>query len=316
VVTTTPSPTTQGAASRVGLPRWLDVALVANLVVEVGIVLTGGLVRLTGSGLGCPTWPECVPGSVTPVVRQPEGVHKYIEFGNRALTSVVGLAALAVLVGAVLVVRRGRPRTLLGWAALPLIGVIAQAVLGGVTVLTRLHPATVAAHFLVSMALVSVSTALLLRMRSGDGPPVRQVRPEIGRLVRGLLALTAVVLVLGTLVTGSGPHSGDADQPARFGFDPRSVSWLHSDAVLIWFGLIFAVLVGLHFTQAPPRVTRAARVVLAVGLVQGLIGYVQYATGLPVVAVALHMLGASLLVVVVTWLVATLVVRSPVLDPG
>jgi heme a synthase len=301
---------------RLGLPRWLDVVLLANLVVEVAIVVTGGLVRLTGSGLGCPTWPECVPGSFTPVLRQPEGVHKYIEFGNRTLTSVAGLAALAALVGTVLVVRRGRPAVLVRWAALPLIGVLAQAVLGGVTVLTHLHPATVAAHFLLSMALVSVSTYLLLRVRSGDGTPVRQVRPEISRMIGGLVALTAVVLALGTVVTGSGPHSGDADQPARLGLDPRAASWLHSDAVLVWFGLLGAVLVGLHFTQAPAAVTRAARVLLAVGLLQGAVGYLQYATGLPVVAVAGHMLGASLMVVAVTWLVGTLVVRSPALDPG
>ncbi len=291
--------------------RWVGGALVANLVVQVLIVVTGGLVRLTGSGLGCPTWPQCVPGSYTPVVQQPQGVHKYIEFGNRTLTSVVGVAALAALVGVWLVVRRaGRRRSLLAVAALPLLGVVVQAVLGGITVLTRLHPATVAAHFLVSAAIVAASTYLLWRVREGDGPAVAVVAVEVRWLGRALVALTAVVLLLGTLVTGSGPRSGDATAPARFGFDPRTMSWLHSDAVLVWFGILLALIVALRLTGAPTAVRRAARVTLLVGLLQGAIGYLQYLTGLPVVAVALHMLGASLLVIAVTRLTLSLRVRA------
>lgn len=295
-----------------GLPPWARWALVANLVAQVGIVVTGGLVRLTGSGLGCPTWPQCVPGSYIPVVQQPQGIHKYIEFGNRTLTSVVGLAALAALVAVVLDVRRrGRPRGLVALAAVPLVGVLVQAVLGGITVLTHLSPATVAAHFLVSAGIIAASTALLVRAQQDDGPPAPVVRDELRWLAWALGALTALVLVLGTVVTGSGPHSGDAEAPARFGFDPRSVTWLHSDAVLLWFGVLLALLMALRLTEAPAAVRRAALVTLGVGLVQGLIGYGQYLTGLPVVPVALHMLGACLLVVAVTRLLLSLRQRQP-----
>jgi cytochrome c oxidase assembly protein subunit 15 len=286
--------------------------LVANLVVQVGIVVTGGLVRLTGSGLGCPTWPQCVPGSYTPVVHQPQGIHKYIEFGNRTLTGVVGIAAgIALVVVALLVWRTTRPRRLVAVAALPLVGVVVQAVLGGITVLTHLNPATVAAHFLVSMGLVAASAYLLWRFAEPDGVPLPVVRPEITVLGQVLAGLTAVVLLLGTVVTGSGPHSGDAEAPARLALDPRAMSWLHSDSVLVWFGVLLAMIVALRLTSAPAAAHRAAWWVLGVGLGQGLIGYLQYLTGLPVIAVALHMLGASLLVIVVTRLLLSLRERRP-----
>ena len=304
-------PATRDLASS-GLSRRARWVLVANLVTEIGIVVTGGLVRLTGSGLGCPTWPQCVPGSYTPVVQQPQGVHKYIEFGNRTLTSVVGVVALAALVAVVLDVRRrSRPRRLVALAAVPLVGVLAQAVLGGVTVLTHLSPATVAAHFLVSALIVAASTVLLVRAQEDDGPAQPVVRSELVLMGWALTALTAVVVVLGTVVTGSGPHSGDADSPARLGLDPRAMSWLHADSVLLWFGLLLALLVALRLTDAPSPARRAGVVTLGVGLAQGLVGYVQYLTGLPVVAVALHMLGACLLVVAVTRLLMSLRERRP-----
>ncbi|MGL5858650.1 MAG: COX15/CtaA family protein [Angustibacter sp.] len=299
---------------------WLDrparAVAIANVIAQIGIVVTGGLVRLTGSGLGCPTWPQCVPGSYTPVVEQAEGVHKYIEFGNRMLTGVIGLIALATLVLVARSVRRGRrPRHLVLLGSVPFIGVAAQAVLGGLTVLAGLHPATVAAHFLLSAILICASTVVVVRLGAPDGPRTLVVRREVVWLTRVLLVLTGVVLVLGTVVTGSGPHSGDADQPARFGFDPRTVSWLHADAVLLWFGVVAAILVALRLTEAPAAVRRAAAVVLAIGLAQGAIGYVQYATGLPEVAVAAHMLGASVLVVAVTVFAMRLTPRATAGEP-
>lgn len=295
-----------GATAPARLDRFVRPALLVNLVLQIGIVVTGGLVRLTGSGLGCPTWPECVPGSYTPTVEQAEGYHKYIEFGNRTLTGVIGLGALAAFVVVALLVRRGaglrRARGLLLLAAVPFLGVLAQAVLGGVTVLTGLSPETVAAHFLLSMVLVAASTALYLVVLA---PTAAVGRREVRWVARSVAVVAAVVLVLGTVVTGSGPHSGDADTPARFPFDPRLVSWLHADAVWLFVGLVAALVVALRLAGGGPVALRRAGWLVAVTLLQGVVGYVQYFTGLPVALVALHMLGASLLVVAVTASVAS-----------
>jgi cytochrome c oxidase assembly protein subunit 15 len=291
---------------------WLRRALLLNLVLEVGIVVTGGLVRLTGSGLGCPTWPECVPGSYVPVREQAEGFHRFIEFGNRTLTGAVGFGALFVLYA----VWRwaGRRRDLMVPAWIVLMGVATQAVLGGITVRTGLHPATVAAHFLVSMALVATSAFLLVRSEEPPGPRALVVPPLVARLAWLACAVAAAVLVLGTVVTGSGPHSGDADEPARFGFDPRTISWLHADAVMLFIGLVVAVWVAARLTATSPRAAEAWRWVLLVTLVQGLVGYVQYLAGLPEVLVIAHMLLASLLVVALTGGMVRL--RSRALTPA
>ena len=289
---------------------WLRRALLTNLILEVGIVVTGGLVRLTGSGLGCPTWPECVPGSFIPVPEQEEGFHKIIEFGNRTLTGAVGLAALLVIV-AVWRWAPGRRRwapgrpALLRISVLPLVGVLLQAVLGGVTVLTGLNPAIVAAHFLASMVLVSLSAYLLYRVGEGDGVPVTLVRNEIRWLAWATASLGAVILVLGTVVTGSGPHSGDATTP-RFGFDPRTIAWLHADTVMLFVGLVVAVLLAVQLTASNPRPRRAWHAVLGITVLQGLVGYTQYLTDLPEVLVMVHMLGASLLAVALTYGVLSL----------
>ena len=269
-----------------------------NLVVEVLIVVTGGLVRLTGSGLGCPTWPECVPGSYTPVPHQAEGWHRYIEFGNRTLTSVVSIAAIAT----VYAVWRwaSRRRDLLAPAVGVLVGVGVQAVLGGITVRTGLNPVTVAAHFLVSMCLVATSAYLVFRAPEAAGARRLVVHPLVERLAWATSAVAAVVLLLGTVVTGSGPHSGDADEPARFGFDPRTISWLHADAVMLFVGLVVAVWVASRLTSESPLPGRAWAAVLGVTLAQGVVGYTQYLTGLPWVVVLVHMLLATLLVVALT----------------
>lgn len=277
---------------------WLRRVLLVNLILEIGIVVTGGLVRLTGSGLGCPTWPQCVPGSFTPVVEQAQGFHKLIEFGNRTLTSVVGIAAVLVIVA----IWRWAPnrRALRRISFLPLVGVLLQAVLGGITVLTGLNPALVAAHFLASMVLVSGSAYLLYRVSEGDGPPVALVRHEIRSVAWVTAVLGGVVLVLGTVVTGSGPHSGDASTP-RFGFDPRTISWLHADAVMLFVGLVVAVLLAVQVTARDPRPRRVWHAVFGITVLQGLIGYTQYLTGLPEALVMIHMLGASLLAVSLTY---------------
>jgi cytochrome c oxidase assembly protein subunit 15 len=271
---------------------------VANLVLEVLIVVTGGLVRLTGSGLGCPSWPECVPGSYVPVREQAEGIHKFIEFGNRTLTGAVGFGALLVLYA--VWKWAGRRRDLMVPAWLVLGGVVTQAVLGGITVRTGLHPATVSAHFLVSMVLVATSAYIVFRAQEPPGDRPLVVHPVVERLAWATCAVASLVLLLGTVVTGSGPHSGDADEPARFGFDPRTISWLHADAVMLFIGLVIAVWVAARLSAADRRAPDAWRTVLLVTLAQGLIGYVQYLTGLPEVLVLAHMLLASLLVVALT----------------
>jgi cytochrome c oxidase assembly protein subunit 15 len=259
----------------------------ANAVANAAIVVTGGAVRLTGSGLGCPTWPRCTDESF---VATPElAGHGVIEFGNRLLT----FALTAVAIATVVVVFRSVRRDLRALAVIGFLGIPAQALLGGITVLTGLNPWTVAAHFLLSMVLVAVATILWLRSREpGVGQPLLR-RPFV-LLVTGIAAATAVVLVIGTVVTGSGPHSGDPEA-GRTGFDPELVSQLHADVVFLLIGLTVALLVALYAIDSPARVRRAARDLLVVELAQGLIGYVQYFTDLPVALVLLHMLGAVLI---------------------
>jgi heme a synthase len=264
----------------------------ANAVANGAIVVTGGAVRLTGSGLGCPTWPRCTSESF---VATPElAGHGVIEFGNRLLTFVLAAVAIATVVA---VWRSGR-RDLRPLAVLTFLGIPAQALLGGVTVLTGLDPWTVAAHFLLSIVLIALATVLWLRSREpGVGRPL--LRRPLALLVAGTAAVTGVVLVLGTLVTGSGPHSGDVDADDvptgdRMGFDVELISQLHADAVFLLVGLTVALLVSLYATDAPGRVKRAARDLLVVQLAQGVVGYVQYFTDLPIALVLLHMLGAVL----------------------
>jgi len=267
---------------------------VAGIVVQAGIVVTGGLVRLTGSGLGCPTVPQCVPGSYVPVERQPQGFHKLIEFGNRSLTFVVAIVIVACIVVAWRTVPRRRPLVVL--ASIGLLGVFGQAILGAISVLTKLNPAIVAAHFLLSMPLIAAAVALAERAKdAGDATPVSTVRREVTVLARVLIGAALVVLVLGTVVTGSGPYSGDKDHPARFGFDEAKVSWLHADAVMIFVGLVVALLIAVRLSDAPAVAVRRANVLLVVTLLQGAIGYTQYFTGLPWVLVSVHMLCATLL---------------------
>ncbi|MGY1603214.1 COX15/CtaA family protein [Geodermatophilus sp. SYSU D00815] len=274
-------------------PTVISRVALANVVANVLIVVTGGAVRLTGSGLGCPTWPRCTSESF---VTTPEmGGHGVIEFGNRTLTGVLTVTAVATLV----VVWRSARTDLRRLAVLSFLGIPVQAALGGVTVLTGLNPWTVAAHFLLSMALIAVTTVLWLRSREpGVGQLV--VRRPLPLLVAGVAAVTAAVLVAGTIVTGSGPHSGDVDEndvPTgdRIGVDPELMSQLHADVVFLLIGLTVALLVALHATDSPGRVRRAARDLLVVQLAQGVVGYVQYFTDLPVVLVLLHMLGAALI---------------------
>jgi cytochrome c oxidase assembly protein subunit 15 len=270
-------------------PAALSRVALANVVANGVIVVTGGAVRLTGSGLGCPTWPECTDGSIRPT---PElAGHGLIEFGNRLLTFALVLVAVGT-VGAVFASGRRDLRRL---AVLSLLGIPAQALLGGVTVLTGLNPWTVAAHFLLSMVLVAIATLLWLRSREfGVGQLL--VRRPFWLLTVGIAAAVAAVQVIGTVVTGSGPHSGDP-AAGRTGFDPALVSQLHADIVFLLIGLTVALLVALTATDSPGRIRRAARDLLVVELAQGVIGYVQYFTHVPALLVLVHMAGAVLITV-------------------
>jgi cytochrome c oxidase assembly protein subunit 15 len=281
--------------------RWLRRVLLANLVGQVLIVLSGGIVRLSGSGLGCPTFPQCVGGSYIPVVTQPQGFHKFIEFGNRMLTFVLTVLAVAALIAVWRYVRSGPGASRLRWlGAVPFVGVLAQALIGGISVLTQLNPTVVAVHFLVSMGLIAGSTVLLLVAVPAEQPDGVRSGFRVQALTVGLAVMMVPMLALGTVVTGSGPHSGDADDPNRFSFNIQTVARLHSGAVWVFVILLVAVLVTLRRTPERPAVQRRALILLGLTLAQGVIGYVQYALGVPIALVAVHMLGASLMVVAVT----------------
>jgi len=272
---------------------------VANLMVitQSAIVITGASVRLTGSGLGCSTWPECTPGSYTPSPDQPEApLHAWIEFGNRLLTFVLFLNALALMIS----ILRNR-KELFGLGAIQILGILAQAVLGGITVLTGLNPATVAGHFMLSIILIAA--ALSLRQRIYGKSPSGLIVSKLTRnLARALVILTFVVLIAGTIVTGSGPHAGDSTAE-RFPLDARTVSWIHADLVIALIGVAIALLISIQVGESgATREILGARikVFLLASLVQGAIGYTQYFTGLPEVLVAFHILG-SILVWLSAW---------------
>ena len=255
------------------------------LFAQAAIVVTGGAVRLTGSGLGCPTWPECTPGSYTPKPYQvEEQVKVWIEFGNRLLTFVLVLAAITVVLS---VLAAGR-KDLRGLALGQILGIVGQGVLGGITVLTGLHPATVGAHFLLSIVLIAGAASLRAQRNS---PSVKiQSDPLVKKIATAHIITTFIVLILGTIVTGSGPHAGDATAP-RYSFDLRTVAWLHADVVIALLGITFAFFV-VQGTSVDTK--KRLKIFLAIALGQGLIGYVQWFTDLPEILVGFHLAGSTL----------------------
>lgn len=270
----------------------------ASLVANTGIVVTGGAVRLTGSGLGCPTWPRCTEDDFTP--HGALDFHSAIEFGNRLLTFVLVAVAVLTFVAAV---RTGR-RHLVGLAAVLAAGIPLQAVIGGITVLTDLNPWIVSLHLLLSMTLVGLSVRFL-QVLDRPTPAVGGPATTLAWIV---LAAAWVVLYLGTVVTGSGPHAGDADSP-RNGLDPLQWSQLHADAVFLYLGLTIGLLLCLLAVRADRAAVRVVVWLLVAQLAQGAIGFVQYFNDLPELLVGLHMLGAALLSALTT--AALLRVRHP-----
>ena len=272
------------------------------LFLQSALVLTGGAVRLTGSGLGCPTWPECVPGSYLPVEGQAEGaLHAWIEFGNRLLTFALLFAALAT----VITVLRSRRRDLRFLAATQILGILGQGVLGGITVLTDLNPLAVASHFLLSIALIAAATSLHSRRHH---PQVRtsSTQVRISRISLLHILMTFIAIAIGTLVTGSGPHAGDVDAP-RLDFAITTITRFHSAAVwiLVIITAVFYFSPDLRF-----ETRRWLRIFFILTLLQGAFGYLQYFLGVPIGLVALHLLG-SVLVWIAAWRTRLSVVRKP-----
>lgn len=277
---------------------WL---LRANLIAQIVIVVTGGIVRMTGSGLGCPTWPECVDGSIAPTQHQAESWHKWVEFGNRTLTGVLGILAIAAVIGAVVWTRRlraaGHPGRagVVALAAVPLIGTIGQAVLGGITVLTDLNPVAVAGHFLLSIAIIAGTLVAVVRAQEpGDQPVVALVPEPVRWAARGAVLAALVVITLGVVTTGAGPNSGDADVTHRFGIDQQLAAWIHAASVLAFIALVVVVLVGVGRNGGPAAARGRVFHTLGVTVTTGLVGFAQLRLGLPWGLVAIHMLLSTL----------------------
>ena len=271
------------------------------LILQAALVVTGGAVRLTGSGLGCPTWPECTPGSYTPVPKQAEGqLHAWIEFGNRLLTFLLLLVALIALVIAVRVSKGLKNKSSIRSLALgQVLGIFGQGILGGITVLTDLNPIPVAAHLLLSMLLISGAASLRFII---VGLETQQTDTTQLTLIRSQVVVTAVVLVLGTIVTGSGPHAGD-EKTKSFSFDPRSVSVLHADFVIILS--VITIILWLLTKSLKGVIYRRNNILLLIIFMQGVIGYLQYFTGLPELLVGFHLLGSTL-----TWIAVWTLFKS------
>lgn len=261
----------------------------ANIVAQGGIIVTGGAVRLTGSGLGCSTWPQCEPGKFAPIDVPENGLHPYIEFGNRTLTGVLLVVAVALAIA----IWNTRPE-LRWWGLFPLLGVVGQAVLGGITVLTDLNPVVVAPHLLLSTALVWQAVWLALVYRDAPRRQGGCIRPWL----RASSLLLVVLLVLGTLTTGAGPHSGDAAATNRLGLDPALVARAHALTVWAFIAILAIIMWRVRNNRSEgerDEVRKAWMVLAGVTLAQGAVGYIQYFTGLPEIIVGVHLAGAAIL---------------------
>lgn len=305
------SPLAHIAARWTPAPATVRRATLSAVVMSVVIVVTGGAVRLTGSGLGCPTAPRCVGNSWVPTGAM--GVHGAIEFSNRMLTYV-----LCAAVGwAIIAVRSQKPYrrslTRLGWAQFWV--VVANAVLGAFTVLTGLNPYTVCVHFLLAFALIVLAVLMWQRTAEGDASPRPLVGPPVRQLGRVLTVATMALIAVGTVVTGAGPHAGDSSDVRRIPIDWKSVAQLHADLAWVVVTLTAALWFVLRAMDAPIGPRNRLRDLFLVLMSQGIIGYIQYFTHLPEVVVGLHMFGACLV-----WIATLRVLLSfrerPLAEPG
>ncbi|CAL9405746.1 COX15/CtaA family protein [Streptomyces sp. enrichment culture] len=271
-------------------PRTVERAALAALLMSILIVVTGGAVRLTGSGLGCDTWPKCSDDSLTATSEM--GVHGAIEFGNRMLTWVLSAAVgwTIIAVRSVKPARKGVSR--LAWSQFWV--VMSNAVVGGITVWVKLNPFVVAGHFLAASALLTVTTLTWLRVREGDAPPRPLVGGPVRKLAGVLTFFAGCLMIVGTVVTGAGPHAGDSSDVKRMPVSVELAAQVH--AVFAWIVVILALLLyaGLRVMDAPVGPRRTARNLILVLLAQGLIGYVQYFNDMPELLVGAHLLGSTL----------------------
>ncbi|HKS49909.1 MAG TPA: COX15/CtaA family protein [Amycolatopsis sp.] len=271
---------------------------IAAVVTQAGIGVTGSVVRVTGSGLGCPTWPQCVPGSMVPVEHSEyHAVNQWIEFGNRMLTGVVIVVAILAMFAAWRI-RLDQPRrrrlVMLAWT-LPG-GVVLQAVLGGITVLAKLEWWTVAIHFLASTPLVWLAVLLLHAFGEGDEPARRLISPGAHKLLVALVVAMWAVLIAGTTVTGAGPHGGDPNTK-RLDAPVETLAQVHGGLLVAYLLILTAFGLALLRGGAPARLWRRYGLVWAVAVAQGVLGSVQYALGVPEALVSLHVLGSALVIV-------------------
>ncbi|MGB3352426.1 MAG: heme A synthase [Mycobacterium sp.] len=268
----------------------------AVVLTQGGIAVTGAIVRVTASGLGCPTWPQCFPGSFTPVPHaEVPGVHQAVEFGNRLLTFLVVLTAAAAVV---VLIRARRRREVLVYAWLMPASTVVQAVIGGITVLTGLLWWTVAIHLLASMTMVWVATLLFVKVGEPDsGVPTARVPKPLRQLTVLCGVALSAVLVTGTMVTGAGPHAGDKslDRPVpRLQIEITTLVHMHSSLLVAYLSLLVALGFALLAVRAPKPVLTRLGVVVAVAAAQGLLGTVQYFNDVPAALVAMHVAGAAI----------------------
>ncbi|MEV1052797.1 COX15/CtaA family protein [Streptomyces sp. NPDC049887] len=292
-------------------PTVLRRAALAPVVMSVVIIVTGGAVRLTGSGLGCDTWPKCTDDSLFATPEQ--GIHGAIEFGNRMLTYVLSAAVGWAIIAARSTKPWRRGLTRLGWAQFWV--VMSNAVLGGITVWAGLNPWTVAGHFLAANALLTVATVTWIRAGEGDCAPRPRVPLPVRRLSWALTGAAGLLIAAGTIVTGSGKHAGDSSDVPRMPFDWVDAAHVH--AALAWLVCVLAVAawLALRIVDAPDDTRARARELVCVLVAQGAVGYVQFFTDVPELLVGAHMLGSSLMWIAVLRLALSLRER-PLAAPG
>ncbi|MEU8620801.1 COX15/CtaA family protein [Streptomyces sp. NPDC048623] len=272
-------------------PRTLRRAALSAVVMSVVIVVTGGAVRLTASGLGCDTWPKCTDDSL--IVTAEQGFHGFVEFGNRMLTYVLSAAVGWAIVAARSVKPRRRSLTRLAWAQFWI--VMSNAVIGGITVWMGLNPWTVAGHFLAANSLLTVAVITWHRTGEGDTAPKPRVPGPVRKLSWAIVAASAVVITLGTTVTGAGKHAGDSSDVPRMPWDWTNAAHVHAAAAWATCGLALAMWLVLRMVDAPDDTRARARDLLVVLLAQGALGYIQYFSGVPELLVAAHMLASCLM---------------------